>query len=122
MRNETYPDDTIGHMMEPPLAVYRPETTIAQATADLRQLTKRAFITYAFVADENERLLGVVVLRDMLVSENESASLDQIMLKNPYTMRPEMKLDEAMRETVVRHFPVYPVCDAEGRLLGLVRG
>jgi magnesium transporter len=27
-----------------------------------------------------------------------------------------------MKSTVNRHIPVYPVCDAEGRLLGLVRG
>jgi magnesium transporter len=27
-----------------------------------------------------------------------------------------------MRSTVNRHYPVYPVCDPEGRLLGLVRG
>jgi magnesium transporter len=29
---------------------------------------------------------------------------------------------EAMRATVNRHYPVYPVCDQQGRLLGLVRG
>jgi magnesium transporter len=27
-----------------------------------------------------------------------------------------------MREVVTRHFPVYPVCDADRRLVGLVRG
>jgi len=46
MRNEAYGENTIGHMMEPPLAVYRPETTIAEATTHLRDLSKRAFITY----------------------------------------------------------------------------
>jgi magnesium transporter len=29
---------------------------------------------------------------------------------------------DAMREVVHRHFPVYPVCDDEERLIGLVRG
>ena len=33
-----------------------------------------------------------------------------------------MSLVEAMREVVTRHYPVYPVCDAEDRLLGMVRG
>ncbi len=33
-----------------------------------------------------------------------------------------MTLTEAMRSTVVRHFPVYPVCDKGGRLIGLIRG
>ena len=29
---------------------------------------------------------------------------------------------ETMKQVVHRHFPVYPVCDAGGRLVGLVRG
>jgi magnesium transporter len=33
-----------------------------------------------------------------------------------------MDLTDAMKATLNRHFPVYPVCNAEGRLLGLVRG
>ena len=122
MRNESYPDDTIGHMMEPPLAVYRPETTIAEATADLRQLVRRAFITYAFVVDENERLLGVVVMREMLLSEDTGQRLGEIMIRQPFAFTPEMSLTDAMKASVVRHFPVYPVCDARGRLVGLVRG
>ena len=122
MRNERYPEGTIGHMMEPPLALYSPETTIAEATAHLRHLAKRAFITYLWVVDEEERLLGVVVMREMLLSEDTTQRLDEIMIRDAYYLTPEMSLTEAMKETVIRHFPVYPVCDAERRLIGLVRG
>src|SRR5262249_32854738 len=31
-------------------------------------------------------------------------------------------LVDAMREVVTRHYPVYPVCDTNGRLIGKVRG
>src|SRR5258706_205656 len=37
-------------------------------------------------------------------------------------LRPDMDVSAAMRLQMSRHYPVYPVCDAEGRLLGLVRG
>jgi magnesium transporter len=121
-RNEAYEENTIGRMMEPPLGLYRPDTTIAAATADLRDLAKRAFITYLWTVDEQERLQGVVVMRDMLLSEDTSQRLDEIMIRNPFYLRPEMSLTDAMKETVIRHFPVYPVCDAEGKLVGLVRG
>jgi magnesium transporter len=33
-----------------------------------------------------------------------------------------MPLNEAMKLVLDRHYPVYPVCDADGLLLGLVRG
>ena len=122
MRNESYPDDTIGHMMEPPLAVYGPKTTIVEATADLRQLAKRALITYVFVVDENERLVGVVVMREMLLSENPAQTLGEIMIPHPFAFTPDMSLNDAMKASVVRHFPAYPVCDTDGRLVGLVRG
>jgi magnesium transporter len=44
------------------------------------------------------------------------------MYTNVFALQPEMALTDAMKLTVNRHIPVYPVCDAEGRLIGLVRG
>ena len=122
MRNEAYAPETIGHMMEPPLAVFRPDTTIAQATAELRQLVRRALITYVFVVDGDEKLTGVVVMREMLLSENPAQTLGEIMIPNPFAFTPGLSLNDAMKASVVRHFPVYPVCEADGRLVGLVRG
>lgn len=122
MHNEAYPEQSIGRMMEPPLAVFPPGMTIADATEQLRQLAKRAFITYVFVADPSGRLLGVVVMREMLLSENPQQRIEEIMIPKPFSFTPEMPLMDAMKESVTRHFPVYPVCDAAGRLVGLVRG
>jgi magnesium transporter len=107
--------------MEPPLAVFRPEETVGEATEQIRHLVKRAFITYGFVTDENDRLLGVVVMREMLLSD-KNQRVDEIMLKNPFYLTPEMTLTAAMKAVLMRHYPVYPVCDREGRLIGLMRG
>jgi magnesium transporter len=121
MRNQTYPERTIGRLMQPPLAVFSPQTTVAEATEQIRRLARKAIITYAFVTDEQEKLLGVVVMRDMLLAHS-SQRLEEIMLTNPFYLTPEMSLPEAMRAVLVRHYPVYPVCDKTGRLLGLLRG
>src|SRR5262249_36478151 len=48
--------------------------------------------------------------------------LRDIMLANPFSLRPEMPVTDAMREVLRRHYPVYPVCDADGRLVGVLRG
>ena len=44
------------------------------------------------------------------------------MWPNVFTLRPDMGLTDAVKVAINRHFPVYPVCDAERRLVGLVRG
>ena len=54
MRNQTYPELTVGRLMQPPLAVFRPTTTVAEATGQIRRLAKKTIITYAFVTDEEE--------------------------------------------------------------------
>ncbi len=121
MRNETYPEHTIGRLMQPPLAVFRPETTIAEATEQIRRLTRHTIITYGFVTDENEKLRGVIVMRDLLLGRPEQ-EVQEIMLRNPFYLEPGMTLTEAMNAVLARHYPVYPVCDARGQLVGLLRG
>jgi magnesium transporter len=121
IRNEEYPENTIGHMMEPALAVFGPATTVAEATRELRHFVTRAFITYVFVVDDEERLRGVVAMREMLLASPEQR-LHEIMIADPFHLTPTMPLVAAMKATMVRHYPVYPVCNAAGKLLGLIRG
>jgi magnesium transporter len=121
MRNQTYPERTIGRLMQPPLAVFRPQTTVAEATEQIRHLASKAIITYGFVTDDQDKLLGVVVMRDMLLAQSNQR-LDEIMLANPFYLTPDMSLTDAMRAVLVRHYPVYPVCEKTGRLIGLLRG
>lgn len=78
MRNEAYPDQTVGHMMEPPLAMFSPQTTVSEATEALRHFVTRAFITYAFVVDEKERLLGVVAMREMLLARRDQTLVEHL--------------------------------------------
>lgn len=121
IRNERYPEKAIGRMMEPPLAVFRPDTKVGDATTELRHFVTRAFITYVFVVDEKERLKGVVAMREMLLAKLNQR-LEEIMITDPFYLTPDMELVEAMKATMVRHFPVYPVCDHDGKLIGLIRG
>jgi len=119
--NISYSPGTIGSMMDTPIGVFRPETTIAEAVEKLRDLVRKAFITYLFVTDENNKLLGVVTMRELLLGEREQKLAD-IMIKNPFALRPDVELTDAMKEVLNRHFPVYPVTDTNDTLLGLVRG
>ena len=119
--NLAYPEDTIGRLMEPPTAVFKPDQTVGEVADRVRNLVKKIFITYCFVTDDEGRLIGVVTMRDLLISD-AAARIDDVMLKDPFFLRADGDLAEAMKVVVHRHFPVYPVCDHKGHLVGLVRG
>jgi len=120
-RNQHFAIDTLGRLMEPTYSAFAPQTTVGQAIELLRPLVKSAFITYGYVTDPQGQLLGIVTMRDLLFADN-AVRLEDIMLRDVFSLRPEMAISEAMRATLHRHYPVYPVCDAAGTLLGLVRG
>lgn len=114
-------DATVADLMSPALGVFRPEMTVAETVEELRELTRSAIITYCYVTGEGGRLVGVVVMRDMLLAEPETR-LDALMLKDVFAFEEDMKLEEALKSAVAKHYPVYPVCDAAGVLKGLIRG
>ncbi len=116
-----YPEESVGRLMEQPLAVYRPETTVGDAIESVRQLVRRALVTYIFVTDSAGRLIGVLAFREMLFAGREQR-LDEVMLRDPFSLQPRMPLVEAMRTVVTRHYPAYPVTDEAGVLVGMVRG
>jgi len=119
--NQTYPADTIGFLMEPPYGVFKPTETIRDVIVSIKNLVKTQLVTYCFVVDPAGKLVGIVTMRDLLVSD-AAATLESVMLRNPFTLAPDMELKDAMKRVLNRHFPVYPVCDSEGKLIGLVRG
>lgn len=119
--NRSFPDESVGRLMEMPAAVFKATDTVGSAAQRVRELAKNVFFTYAFVMDNDRVLIGLVTMRDLLTSP-ESAQLQEVMLRDVFTLQPAMPLEDAMRLVVLKHFPVYPVVDDAGRLLGQVRG
>jgi magnesium transporter len=117
----SYPEHTVGRLMEPPVAVFPPQMTVGEATEHVRELAAQRMFTYGYVVDAAGQLLGVVTMRDLLLHD-EHERLEAFMLRQPFALRPEMDLLEAMRQTLNKHFPAYPVCDERGVLVGIVRG
>ncbi len=119
--NAEYPEGSIGRSMEPARALLEPGLTAREARERLRDVVRRALVSYAWVVDPERRLLGVIVFRDLLFAD-ESAPIESIMIREPFSLRPETPVLDAMREVLSLHYPAYPVCDAHGVLVGAVRG
>lgn len=119
--NQKFEQGTIGRMMVAPRAVFRPDISVRDTIEQLRPLVRTTFITYGYVTDEAGKLLGIITMRDLLFADDH-VPLESVMLHNAFTLRPDLPLADAMKLVLDRHYPVYPVCDGHGKLLGLVRG
>jgi magnesium transporter len=69
--------------------------------------------------DEEERLLGVLSMRNLLLCEPETP-VTQLMNRDLVTVTPETSGEELAKLFRRYHFLAIPVVDAQGHLLGLV--
>ena len=120
-RNALYDEDAVGRMMEPVVGAFPPEVTAGETIDVLREAVKTVVVTYIWVVDPEERLVGIVTMRDLLFAER-ARTLGELMAADPFSLHAATTLKEAMKQVLDRHYPVYPVTDADGRLIGLVRG
>jgi len=108
-------------LIEPVRGALSPETTAREAIDWLRQEETVSDITYLYVVDATQKLLGLVVMRDLLLARPEQR-LSEFMLPDPFALAPDLPVRAAVEAAIKRHYPVYPVCDERGSLVGLVRG
>src|SRR6266850_4269857 len=95
-RNAAYAKETIGRMMEPVVAAYPPEQSVGATIEKLRELVKTTFITYIYVVDPAEHLLGIVTMRDLLFSDHAS-TLRNVMLRDVFSLSAKLPLMDAMK-------------------------
>jgi len=118
---QRYPEGSVGRLMEPAVSVFAPDEKVVDAIEKIREWTHETLITYGYIIDSDTKLLGIVAMRDLLLAGPDDTVAD-VMLLEPFSLRPDEDIGEAMKEVVYRHYPLYPVCDEAGHLLGVVQG
>jgi magnesium transporter len=114
-------ENTVGELMEPALAVLPETASVVEAIAFLRNHETPRLITYFYVTDAENKLVGLVVIRDLLLAEADE-TLKDVMLPEPFALTADMDLAAADKAAIHRHYPVYPVVDADRHVIGIVRG
>jgi len=121
LHNQHYPEGSVGRLMEPVVATFAPTVTVREAVERLRDMVKQAFITYGYVVDERRRLIGVLVMRELLLAE-PGQPVREVMIDHPFSLKAMQQVTQVIPLVHTRHFPEYPVCDDERRIIGIVRG
>jgi CBS domain-containing protein len=116
----SYPEDTAGGIMTTEFVAV-PATLSAGQTIDrLRELEPDAeTIYYVYVVDDDDRLVGVLSLRDLIVAQPDTP-ISEVMIREPVAVG--VLADEDEVAEVVAHYNLLavPVVDDAGRLVGIV--
>jgi magnesium transporter len=121
LAGQNWPPGSVGRLTEPPPAVFTADATVAEVLEAVRPIVSHTLVTYVFVVDAAQHLTGLVAFREIALAK-PSQRLAEIMVARPFALKPDTEVIDAMREVVSRHYPVYPVCDDDGKLVGVVRG
>ncbi len=115
-----YPKDSAGSIMTTEYVTLRPNMTVSESFDKIRRTgVDKETIYTCYVTNQNRQLLGLVSVRDLLLSPYNT-SINAIMATNIISVE---TLDD--RENVANMFDKYdfislPVVDKEYRLVGIV--
>ncbi len=115
-----YPEDSAGGIMTTEFIALEEDLTTAAAIDRLRELEPDAeTIYYVYVTDHEDRLVGVLSLRDLIVAKPDTRVGD-VMIHDPVAVGVLADQDEVAE--VVAHYNLLavPVVDDENRLVGIV--
>jgi magnesium transporter len=116
-----YSEDEAGGLMNPRYARVRPDMTIDEAVSYLRKLARQSLGTfsYAYVLDEQQKLLGVISLRELFASGGERKVRDA-MQTGVVTLQENVDQETVSRVFAETNLVAIPVVDADGRMKGVV--
>jgi magnesium transporter len=115
----SYPAETAGGMMEPRVVTLREDLDVGQAIAAIRRAPIGA-LHYLYVTDREQRLRGVLLMRDMLLAD-ESTPVADIVRTEIVTLPVDCDREQIAETFEAHRFAVLPVVDENHRLLGVVR-
>ncbi len=115
-----YPEESAGGIMTTEFISLPAELPVEEAIARLREIAPEAeTIYYVFVVDAENRLTGVLSLRD-LIAAPDGTPLKAIMRRNVISVNAALDQEEAARVVARYDLLAVPVVDDENRLLGII--
>jgi len=113
-------DDSAGGLMNNEFLNIPPDLTVEDALREIRLLAPEIdTIYYIYIVDDEEKPLGVISLRDILI--NPPATLvGEIMTSNLKTVKIDAGPEEILEIIAKYNLIAVPVLDEEGKMSGIV--
>lgn len=114
----SYPEDTVGSLMDFDIVTIREDITIEVALRYLRRLDELPDHTdKIFVVDRNDNIKGVLPLSTMLINDLD-AKIKDVMAEDVVLFHPEDVASEAAKAFERYDLVSAPVVDASNKLVG----
>lgn len=117
----TYAEDEAGGLMNPRFVRLRPDVTVDVAVRYLRTQARKQVehISYAYVINSDDTLLGTVSFRDLLLSPPDRL-VSQVMETDLITLPENLDQEEVSRRFSQYGLKALPVVDDQGHIKGIV--
>ena len=116
-----YNSGSVGELMQPAHVVLNENMTVQETIDLVRKVPKQILYTYGMVVDDNKKLLGVLIFKDILYYEKNEV-IKNIYFRDPEFFSSDEDVLSAFAKTAGHQIPEYPVLDNEKQLLGILRG
>lgn len=114
-----YPADSAGGLMDPRVLALPEDLQVEQAIVQIRAKGSKE-IHEVYVIDREQKLVGRVPLRDLLVTPPDER-LQSVMERDLLTIHPLEQRDQILDLFNERKLFTLPVIDLDGHLLGVIR-
>ena len=119
----SYEPEEAGGMMITEYVAYREDQRVQEVLDNLRaegEVYSGYDIQYAYILSADDRLCGVLPLRDLLFA-NRKLLIKEVMIQNPFYINHQNTFDHMARFFQDHHLVGAPVVDDEHRLVGVVQ-
>jgi magnesium transporter len=116
-----YAEDEAGGLMNTRYSRLRADMSVGEAISYLRRDAqhREKSVYYVYVVDAEERLLGVVSFRDLIVAPPDK-SIREVMRTEVISARDDLDQEALSKLFMRHHLLMMPIVDAEGRIKGVV--
>ena len=116
-----YPEGSVGRTMTSEYLSFNKNLQAHEAVDKIRSLAKKRFpSSYAYVVDEENRLVGVLNMRDLMIAEPHQP-LESIIRKEVFSFHCFVDIQEAASELAKRKYFAAPIVDSENHMLGIIK-
>ena len=114
-----YKEKTAGYIMTPNFFAAPEETTAAAAVERIREMVDVEMVFYVYVVDEENRLKGVISLRQLVATKSDTP-LKDLMTTRVYTVYTHTPQEEVAQVVARYNLLAVPVLDDTDGLVGIV--